>query len=186
MVGLILITGSPGVGKSTVLLKTVELLRRRGHTVGGMVTTEARDGGRRIGFRVVNLRTGQEGWLARTDSDQGVRFGRYRINATDLENVGVAAVLQALSDEEVSVLAIDEVGPMELTNQRFRQVIERCKRTMKAVIATVHHSSRDSLLRELREAPGARVVTVTLANREKLPEKLLEMVEEQRHTVNLS
>ncbi|MEM3153495.1 MAG: nucleoside-triphosphatase, partial [Candidatus Bathyarchaeia archaeon] len=39
---ILLITGSPGVGKTTLLLKVVEALKARGCSVGGMVSREVR------------------------------------------------------------------------------------------------------------------------------------------------
>jgi nucleoside-triphosphatase THEP1 len=39
---LLFITGSPGTGKTTVLLKTIEALKARGYGVGGMVSSEVR------------------------------------------------------------------------------------------------------------------------------------------------
>ena len=37
---VLLLTGNPGVGKTTVLMKTVNLLKERGFSVGGMLSRE--------------------------------------------------------------------------------------------------------------------------------------------------
>jgi nucleoside-triphosphatase len=39
---IFLLTGSPGVGKTTLLLKVVEALRAKGYSVGGMISREVR------------------------------------------------------------------------------------------------------------------------------------------------
>jgi hypothetical protein len=56
-----LLTGRPGSGKSTVIGRTVELLRERGVRVGGVVCPEVREGGGRVGFWIRAL-GGWGGW----------------------------------------------------------------------------------------------------------------------------
>ncbi|MFN3268935.1 MAG: nucleoside-triphosphatase, partial [Zestosphaera sp.] len=43
------ISGSPGVGKTTVFLRVIELLRSDGLKIGGFICPEVRRSGRRIG-----------------------------------------------------------------------------------------------------------------------------------------
>jgi nucleoside-triphosphatase THEP1 len=40
---VLLLTGNPGVGKTTVLMKAVSILKERGYCVGGMISREARE-----------------------------------------------------------------------------------------------------------------------------------------------
>ena len=61
---VLLLTGSPGVGKTTVLIKTVDALKAKGVSVGGMISREAREGNVRVGFEIVDLTNGKHGWLA--------------------------------------------------------------------------------------------------------------------------
>ncbi|RLE84656.1 MAG: NTPase, partial [Thermoprotei archaeon] len=46
----VLVTGRPGIGKTTAVLRAAEELRRRGLRIGGMVSREVRRGGVRVGF----------------------------------------------------------------------------------------------------------------------------------------
>ena len=39
------LTGRPGIGKTTVLLKTVKILEEKGLKVGGIISREVRRGG---------------------------------------------------------------------------------------------------------------------------------------------
>ena len=48
-------TGNPGVGKTTVMLKVVEGLKVDGYCVGGMISREIRSRGERVGFEVLDL-----------------------------------------------------------------------------------------------------------------------------------
>ena len=56
----ILLTGKPGVGKTTLIQKLVKALKRPAR---GFFTVEMREGGRRVGFKLVTL-DGREGVLA--------------------------------------------------------------------------------------------------------------------------
>jgi len=73
---VLVLTGKPGVGKTTVLSRTVSALRGRGFTVGGMFSCEVRDGTSRVGFEVVNVATGQAGELAHMYQGEGPRVGK--------------------------------------------------------------------------------------------------------------
>ena len=64
---VLLLTGTPGVGKTTVLAKTVVALNAKGYNVGGMISREVRQDGIRIGFEILDLTTSKRGWLAHVD-----------------------------------------------------------------------------------------------------------------------
>ena len=77
---VLVLTGKPGVGKTTVLSRIVSAVRERGFTVGGMFSREVRDGPSRVGFEVVNVATAQAGWLAHMYQRDGPRVGKYQVN----------------------------------------------------------------------------------------------------------
>lgn len=165
-----LLTGAPGVGKTTVLIKTVEALKAQGAGVGGMASREAREGGLRVGFEIVDLTSGKHGWLAHVNQKVGPQVGKYRVNMEDLESMGAKAILDAA--EKCSVVAIDEVGPMELFSQKFKQAAERALASEKIVLAVVHAKAKDPLIDYAKQREDAEIFAVTLDNREGLPEKL--------------
>ena len=80
---ILLITGPPGVGKTTVLTKTVNLLKERGFSVGGMLSREVRENGVRVGFEILDLGSQQHGWLAHVNQQSGPRVGKYRVVMPD-------------------------------------------------------------------------------------------------------
>ncbi len=165
------LTGRPGVGKTTVLLKAVEALRREGVAVGGMVSREVREGGRRVGFEIIDLATGRKGWLAHVDQPTGPRLGRYRVNLADLEGVGVRAIEEAVN--EADLVVIDEVGPMELFSPKFVEAVREALASPKPVLGTIHYRARGPLLDEIRRSRSVVIITVTIGNRDKLPELIV-------------
>ena len=53
---ILLLTGAPGIGKTTAILKAVEMLKsRKKIIVGGMITKEIRKNDKRIGFQLIDL-----------------------------------------------------------------------------------------------------------------------------------
>lgn len=158
-----LVTGPPGVGKSTLVSKVVLRLKSAGVIVGGCTTAERREGGARVGFEVRDLTTGRTGELASVATRIGPRVGRYRVNLTDLAKVGAAGVEAAASSSELIV--IDEVGPMELVSPDFRRAVQRSIESGKPMLAVVHERLDDDLLNELRSKAEAQFA-LTVENRE--------------------
>jgi len=170
----IFLTGVPGVGKSTVLAKVIEELKRRGMKVGGMVTQEARQHNVRVGFKITDVLTGREGWLARVRQRVSPRVGKYAVDLEGLEGIGVQAIREALENPEVSVLAIDELGPMELFSSRFKDAVRQGIASGKTLIGTIHYRANDPLLREIRTTPDVKIITVTKENRSVLSRDIVE------------
>ncbi len=160
------LTGLPGSGKTTAILKVVDRLKDLGIRVGGMYTQEIREHGRRIGFAVKRI-GGGEGILAHVNLGSGPRLGRYGVNLKDLEEVGVAAILEAM--ESMDVVVVDEVGPMELYSERFRHAVEKLLYSGKHTILTVHYRSRDPLILKVKELAGRSLIILTPENRDRIP-----------------
>jgi nucleoside-triphosphatase len=163
----LLITGSPGVGKTTVLLKTTDMLKAKGFTVGGMLSREARSSRIRVGFEVIDLYTGKTGWLAHTNQKYGPQVGKYHVNFADLNGVGTEAVEKA--NKECDIVAVDEVGPMELFSEKFRHAVEDAVDGRKPVIATVHWRTEDQFVKKIKTRQDAEIFVVTWENRDSLP-----------------
>ncbi|MEM4462093.1 MAG: NTPase [Candidatus Bathyarchaeia archaeon] len=172
MASRIFLTGRPGIGKTTVVLETAKLLSRLGIRIGGMVSFEVRESGVRVGFRVKDISTGLEGWLAHVSFTSGPRIGRYRVSIEEFESIGVKAILDALNDESMKVVVVDEVGPMELISRRFKDAIYRLLKSSKSILGTLHYRCDDPLARHIRYMNGVEVVEVTLDNRDRLPQIL--------------
>ncbi len=168
------VTGPPGVGKTTIILKTVDILRKMGFKVGGMLSREVRHAGIRIGFEVIDLETGQKGWLAHIDQPEGPRVSKYGINLKDLENIGAGSILRALNNAQIIV--VDEVGPMELHSQMFKKAVAQAINSEKPVLGVVHYRARDSLIGQLRKRDDIEILEVTHGNRTYLHNLIIEKV----------
>jgi len=164
------ITGRPGIGKSTVVRRVIERIGTR--TVGGMLTAELRDKERakRVGFVVEDLSTGEKGILAHI-SERGQKVGKYGVNIRDLERVGASAIERAVENADISVIVIDEVGPMELKSEKFVNAAVNAIESDKDMIVTVHWRANHALIRRIKEEFD--MCEVTAANRETLHLRIL-------------
>ena len=169
--GIWLVTGSPGVGKSTAVSKIIMKLKSSGVIVGGCTTSEKRTGGVRTGFEIRDLSSGKAGELASATSRVGPRVGRYRVNLTDLGKIGGAALEAASSASELIV--VDEVGPMELVSPEFRKGVRSCIDSGKPMLIVAHERLEDDLLNELRGKAEA-ILTLTVENRDATADELAE------------
>ena len=160
------ITGRPGIGKTTVLLKVIEGLKTEGFSVGGMISREVRRSGSRIGFEVLDIASGKKGWLAHVKQPVGPKIGRYRVNLNDLYSVGVKAILEAL--EKANIIVIDEIGPMELYSKEFVDAVGKALESAKPVVGTVHFRVKHPLIDQLKSREDSEILEVTLQNRARL------------------
>lgn len=164
----ILVTGRPGIGKTTVVKKVAKMCSDIGLKVGGMITYEMREGGRRVGFKVVDILTNREGILAKVGFGGRYRIGKYIVDLNDLEEVGVGAIKRALA--EADLIIIDEIGPMELFSEEFNRIVREAFNSEKPVVATIHiRADRYPLCREIKRLPNVKVYVTNYSNRNALP-----------------
>lgn len=163
---LILITGPPGIGKTSVLRRTVTELKNRKYNVGGMICNEVREAGVRVGFEIVDLSTGTRGWLAHVNQSTGPKIGKYHVNVTDLEIIGVGAVLDAV--QKADILAVDEIGPMELSSTAFINALIKAVDSRKPLLGTVHYGLSNTVVNGIKTREETEILEVTYENREGL------------------
>ena len=172
---ILLITGSPGIGKTTLIIKVVDALKAKGVSVGGMISQEAREDGTRVGFEILDLTNSKHGWLAHINQKNGPHVGKYHVNIEDLEKIGAKAIVDAVGKCEV--LVIDEIGPMEFFSQKFKQAVMEALESPKLVLAVIHAKAHDPIINEVKQRGDAETFTVILANRDLLVQDLTKMAE---------
>src|SRR5438067_11720007 len=130
----VLLTGRPGCGKTTLIKRVLKNLSQR---TAGFYTEEIRDRGIRVGFRLVTLEGG-EAVFAHVDFPAAAgpeRLGKYRLDLSALETVGVKAVRDAVRARQLVV--IDEIGPMEIRSASFRDAVNEVLESDVALLATI-------------------------------------------------
>ena len=162
----IFLSGRPGIGKTSVLLRALDLLKVEGYEIGGMISREFRKLGVRLGFEIIDVKTGERGLLAHVNQFVGPRVGKYRVNLNDLNNIGVRSILKAVEDADIIV--VDEIGPMELFSSPFKEAVMKAIKSMKPMLGTIHYSLHDAFIEEIKAEKRVVIIEVTNENREYL------------------
>ncbi len=165
----VLLTGVPGCGKTTVVMRLVESLRRSGFPVAGFYTREIREGAQRVGFGICTL-DGHAGVLSHVKIRSPHRVGRYGVDVAGFERLALPALSP---DNEARAFLIDEVGKMEVFSPNFVAAVERLLSGDRPVVATVALRGGGPIQR-IRSSPNAALITVSAANRDALPGQLLD------------
>lgn len=165
-----LLTGLPGVGKTTMTDRIHEHFKARGVKTAGITTREVRQDNERLGFRITDLSSGEEGWLARRDEGPGPRIGKYTVASEDLEKIAATA-LEGAALAKAGLIIIDEIGPMEMTNSRFRNAVSTILVGDKPVIATLKYGSHYPEVERVRETSVR--LEITRDNRDTLFQKII-------------
>lgn len=166
----LVLTGRPGVGKTTVIKRIADEL---GDLAGGFYTEEIRGpDGRREGFRLVTL-DGDEAVMAHTDlrGHQRPRVSRYGVNVEAIEKVGASALRQAVASRRVVI--VDEIGKMELYSRAFQRAVTEAVASQSPVLATAMSRSHP-WVDELKEKRQVEVWVVTAENRDRIPQRVRE------------
>jgi nucleoside-triphosphatase len=169
---VLLLTGPPGVGKTTVIREVARALA--GRRLGGFYTEELRLGRSRRGFTAVTF----DGWrqdLARVDCRSPARVGRYGVDLAVLEELAERAL--GLEPAAEAYL-VDEIGKMECLSARFVAAMRRLLDAGRPVVATVGERG-GGFIAEVKARPGVPLWRVTHGSREALPAQVLAWLSER-------
>jgi nucleoside-triphosphatase len=128
------ITGLPKAGKTTLLRRLIDGLRKKGMKVCGFITPEHTAHGTREGFYVQDLESGKITELASVKGG-GPTVGKYHVNVSSFESVAVPAMKGV---DRCDVLIIDEIGRMELRSKEFTKLLEKAFDSSTPVVASIH------------------------------------------------
>jgi nucleoside-triphosphatase len=166
MARILLLTGAPGVGKTTLMARVLAALEER--RLGGFTTGEVREGGHRVGFRIVSHR-GSERIMAHAGRRGSPRVGRYGVDVKGIDEVARESL--AL-DPQVEIYLVDEIGRMECYSQEFVLRMRELFASEKTVVATIGRSS-EGFIAAARSRPDAELWEVTPSNREAFVQRVL-------------
>jgi nucleoside-triphosphatase len=163
----ILLTGPPGVGKTTVIQKVLSGIEIM---AGGFFTQEMREEGRRVGFSLRAL-DGEQGVLAHIDYPGRYQVGRYGVDLSLFEALALPVLERGLREKKLIV--IDEIGRMELFSQRFQQMVMRIIDQNEQHLLGVIHQGREPFATAIRKRGGVEVIVVSHDNRNDLPAQII-------------
>ncbi|XP_037939533.1 nucleoside-triphosphatase THEP1-like isoform X2 [Teleopsis dalmanni] len=155
----IVLTGKPGVGKTTLIKSIIDHLQQCG-TIGccGFYTNETRDtANERTGFEIITL-DGKESTLAKTFTFDDVRrpkIGKYSVYVENVDAVALAIRNAPMN----KLLVLDEIGKMEL-------------------MTTIPLIYSIPMLERLRSSPNTKLFCITKSNRNTIFKEIVDCIEE--------
>ncbi|XP_076379044.1 cancer-related nucleoside-triphosphatase homolog isoform X2 [Megalopta genalis] len=186
-VSRVLLTGPPGIGKTTICKKITSILTERAYKIDGFYTEEERNqNGTRTGFDIVLVNNSQKkSTLAKAEDviNQSKRtkhkVGKYYVFINDFESTALPVF-----ESNADILIIDEIGKMELFSEKFHdKVLKLFARTINKpfIIATIPETHKVpqkylSLFQKLQADKKSKVVIVNRQNRDSLVEEILHLI----------
>jgi len=165
----LLITGLPGVGKTTLIRRLYEALKDF-HPIG-FYTAEIREEGVRKGFELVTLE-GKRGVLSHVDIKSRYRVGRYKVDVSGFEDF-----LGGISffDPSSNMMMVDEIGKMECLSDKFEKILKKILDSEKWVIATIALKG-SGLIAGVKQRQDIKLFEMTQNNRDVLFSEILEEI----------
>ncbi len=166
MARVLWLTGSPGIGKTTVIQRVAEALSD--HSLGGFYTEEIRQGGVRHGFRLESFRGGSV-VMAHVDFPKTYRVGRYGVDVAAIDELSSTALS---GEPPADIYLVDEVGKMECMSARFIHALLALLDRQCTIVGTIARSG-GGLIADLKQRSGSILWEVTRDNRGEMPARVL-------------
>jgi nucleoside-triphosphatase len=166
----VLITGVPGIGKTTIIRQLAEELESLRPV--GFFTEEIRETGSRVGFALAGL-DGERRVLSHLNVRSRYRVGKYGV---DLEAFEAFLGNRRLCDPGNRLVIIDEIGKMECLSPLFRQEIIGILNSEIVCIATIARKGNE-FIESIKERPDVILFEVTLKNRSKIAATILDRIQ---------
>ncbi|MBN2053919.1 NTPase [bacterium] len=166
----ILLTGEPGVGKTTIIKMVLEELPV---IAAGFFTEEIHAGKTTKGYMLTTL-TGEEMVMAHVNKKSTYKVGKYGVDVKMFEKVGVPILEEALK-QQAPLIVVDEIGKMECFSKHFRDVIVRCLDSSIPVLGTLQNFA-SPLVNCVLNRDDVVLIQVTPENRNALAGNISELV----------
>ena len=168
----LLLTGRPGVGKTTLIQRILAELP--GLRLAGFTTAEIRGSHGRLGFRAAAL-DGPEIVLAHVEKRTPYRVGKYGVDVAAFEHEIVP--LLDVQRRDVDLFVVDEIGKMECFAPAFVAAMEELLADPRPLLGTIALRG-PAFIATVRGRPDVLLREVTRANCDTLVEEIAAQVRE--------
>lgn len=167
---MILLTAQPRTGKSTAIKKIVNMLGKA--NCGGFYTEEIRENGERVGFRICTL-SGKTGILSHVNIESNYKISRYGVDLEEFEKLCISELESAIKDNNIKYIVIDEIGPMQLFSEKYKELLMDLLNCDKPIIGTIYMNSYE-WLDDFKKQEKVNLIEITFDNRDSMPLQLVE------------
>ena len=155
----ILITGSTGAGKTTLIKRLCIIFKE--FNPAGFVTDEVMEEGNVAGFEANNL-FGDSKIYAHTKIKSKVSVGKYKV---DIRGFDIFLDQTFSRDKKTGLYFIDEIGKTACESRKFGKIILGLLDARKPVISTIAEKGT-GIISDIRKREDVEIFEVTEQNRE--------------------
>ena len=168
----IVITGSPGCGKSTLINRLIDFIsKEQKFTIQGFITPEVREYNKRIGFDIEDITIGSKIPFARVGNfNSDKKVGKYTVFIDKFDFY--ISRLERFVEDPLTVFLIDEIGKMELFSNKFKIFIKKLFTNNHTIIATMGQTLHHPIKDYIRTVPNIRFFLLTRENQHQIFEKV--------------
>jgi nucleoside-triphosphatase len=166
-----LLTGDPGIGKTTIIK---DVLMHLNVNAQGFITQEIRSGKTRKGFQLATL-DDRQAVLAHVSKKSTYKVSNYGVDIEVMTQLAVPSLIDAL--QSADLIVIDEIGKMECFSKEFRDCVLRCLDSPKPVLGTIQTFS-SPFINTVTNRDDAVIIPVDLSNRETMAENIYMLLAE--------
>ncbi|MFA6925291.1 MAG: nucleoside-triphosphatase [Bacteroidales bacterium] len=163
----IFLTGNSKVGKSTLLGKIVDELKKSEKyksSMSGFLTNDNCDSNnKRISFSTTTINGEKTGILAIKNSDN-----EYILDAKIMTELIIPEIKESIEKSGVSLLIIDEIGPIQLQNEDFKKMILEALETHRISILGIIANDKDPFISKVACNYRTNIIEVTESTRNSL------------------
>ena len=163
----IFLTGAPSIGKTTAIKKLISMLPC---PANGFFTEEERIDSKRVGF-VLHTLDGKSGYLAHQDIKSDYHIRRYGVSIENIETIAIPAIAPVGNQ----VIILDEIGKMECFSEKFIEAAQKALDSPNIVVGTITLGGSE-YIHQVKARDDIEIIEITLANRDQVPQILLERV----------
>jgi nucleoside-triphosphatase len=164
----ILVTGVPGVGKTTLIKRLCDSLPHNHAT--GFYTSEIRKGRIRKGFELIGL-DDSSAILSHVDIKSTFRVGKYGVDVAGFDDfLDSISFFRAGTD----LIVIDEIGKMECFSSRFRNILQKVLDSEIPVVASIALKG-GGIIAETKRRKDVKLFRITSINRDSILEEILRL-----------
>lgn len=169
---MLLLTALPRTGKSTAIKKIVNML---GPTnCGGFYTEEIRENDDRVGFRIKTI-NGKTSILSHININSNYKISKYYVDLEAFENLCLNELDNAIKDDNIKYIIIDEIGPMQLFSETYKKMLLELLECNKPIIGTIFMNPYE-WLDEFKKNKNIKLIDITFDNRDKLPLEIVDLI----------
>ena len=147
------LTAPPKTGKSTAIKKIINMLGAK--NCCGFYTKEMIENGQRVGFKIVTL------------SD--------KVNLKEFEKIALIELENIIDTGGDKYVIIDEIGPMQLFSDKYKQLLLKIASTDKKIIGTAFYESYD-WLDDFKKLDNVELIEIDEMNRNDIPMEVVEKI----------